>query len=600
MLAENEKINWYPEHIKHGRFGDWLEGNVDWALSRERYWGTPLPMWVCDEGHEHCVGSRDELLSLAGSVPDDLHKPYIDAITFPCSDCGGEMRRVPEVIDAWWDSGSMPFAQWHAPFDGEDFPFPADYICEALDQTRGWFYSLLAVNTLLYGQSPYRTVLCLGLILDPDGQKMSKSRGNVVVPWDVISQHGADALRWYYFTSKQPWDGYRFSLETVGESVRQFMLQLWNTYGFFVRYASLPDRVPGAQNDLDRWVLSRLSATVETCIDRFDDYDTTSAGRAVAAFVEDLSNWYVRRSRRRFWDGDQAALDTLETCLVTTAKLLAPLVPFVSDAIYENLDGSEPSVHLCDFPEPGARDLRLEEDMAVARDAIELGRAARAQAKIKVRQPLSEAVVVAAGRERDAIERFRELLLEDLNVKSVRFVSEAEELGRFELKPNYRVLGPRFGKRMPQVAEAVAALDAQSAASTLRAGGSVGISIDGKEHPLSADEVQLVLQPLEGYRVERSGTHAVALNLELTDELVREGRAREVVHAIQSARKTAGLNVEDRIALTLGGDPELLEAVRAHEDYVTGETLAVSMSFDGGDPVQVDGRELRIGLAVAE
>jgi isoleucyl-tRNA synthetase len=598
MLAENEKINWYPEHIKRGRFGDWLEGNVDWALSRERYWGTPLPMWRCEQGHDHCVGSREELLSLAGSVPDDLHKPYIDAIEFPCGECGGMMRRVPEVIDAWWDSGSMPFAQWHAPFDGEDFPFPADYICEALDQTRGWFYSLLAVSTLLYGQSPYRTVLCLGLILDPDGQKMSKSRGNVVVPWDVIDRHGADAMRWYYFTSKQPWDGYRFSLDAVGESVRQFMLQLWNTYGFFVRYASLPDRVPGSQTDLDRWVLSRLSATVEQVIERLDDYDTTSAGRAVSGFVEDLSNWYVRRSRRRFWDGDQAALDTLEECLVTVAKLLAPLVPFVSDAIYENLDGSEPSVHLCDYPVPGPRDVELEQDMAVAREAIELGRAARAQAKLKVRQPLSEAVVVAAGRERASIERFAELLLEDLNVKAVRFVSEAEELGRFELKPNYRVLGPRFGKRMPAVADAVAALDAQRVASVLRAGGSVGISIDGSEHPLGADDVQLVLQPLEGYRVERAGTHAVALSLALTPELRREGLAREVVHAVQSARKSAGLNVEDRIALMLGGDGELLDAVRAHEAYVAGETLALSVAYDGadgdGDAVSIDGHEFVI------
>jgi isoleucyl-tRNA synthetase len=596
MLAENEKITWYPEHIKHGRFGDWLEGNVDWALSRERYWGTPLPMWVCSNGHERCVGSREELLSLAGTVPDDLHKPYIDEVAFPCGECRGEMRRVPEVIDAWWDSGSMPFAQWHAPFDGEDFPFPADYICEALDQTRGWFYSLLAVNTLLYGQSPYRTVLCLGLILDPEGQKMSKSRGNVVVPWDVIATHGADAMRWYYFTSKQPWDGYRFSLEAVGESVRQFMLQLWNTYGFYVRYASLPDRVPSSPTDLDRWVLSRLSGTVSTAIERLDDYDTTTAGRAVASFVEELSNWYVRLSRRRFWSGDQAALDTLEECLVTVSKLLAPLVPFVSDAIYENLDGSEPSVHLCDFPVAGDRDDSLEWDMAVARDAVELGRAARAAAKMKVRQPLPEVVVVAAGEERRAIERFRDLLLEDLNVKSVRFVSEAEELGRWELKPNYRALGPRFGKRMPAVAEAVAALDAQHVAETLRAGGMVGISIDGSEHPLSAEDVQLVLQPLEGYRVERSGTHAVALNLELTPELRREGLAREVVHAVQAARKAAGLNVEDRITLVLGGSEELLEAARAHEDYVAGETLALSVSYDGrdGEPASIEGQELLI------
>jgi isoleucyl-tRNA synthetase len=603
MLAENEKINWHPDHIKHGRFGDWLEGNVDWALSRERYWGTPLPMWRCDEGHERCVGSRAELQELGGAVPEDLHKPYIDDVTFPCRECGEEMRRVPEVIDAWWDSGSMPFAQWHAPFENEELRaerFPADYICEALDQTRGWFYSLLAVSTLLYGRSPYRTVLCLGLILDPEGQKMSKSRGNVVVPWEVIERHGADAFRWYYFTSKQPWDGYRFSVDTVGESVRQFMLQLWNTYGFFVRYASLPDRVAGSPTDLDRWILSRLADTTSIAIERLDDYDTTSAGRAIAAFVEDLSNWYIRRSRRRFWDGDQAALDTLEECLVTVATLLAPLTPFVADAIYENLDGSEPSVHLCDYPEPGERDLALEEDMAVARDAIELGRAARAQAKIKVRQPLSEAVVVAAGRERASIERFSELLLDDLNVKSVRFVSEAEELGQWELKPNYRALGPRFGKRMPRVADAVAALDAQKAAATLRAGGTVGISVDGKEHPLSADEVQLVLQPLEGYRVERSGTHAVALNLGLTDELRREGLAREAVHAIQSARKSAGLNVEDRIALTLGGDAELLDAVRAHEPYVTGETLAVSLSYDGAVPsaeaALIEGRELLIAV----
>jgi isoleucyl-tRNA synthetase len=604
MLAENEKINWYPEHIKHGRFGDWLEGNVDWALSRERYWGTPLPVWRCDEGHDHCVGSRQELLSLAGAVPDDLHKPYIDEVVFPCPEpsCDAEMRRVPEVIDAWWDSGSMPFAQWHAPFENDDVfreNFPADYICEALDQTRGWFYSLLAVSTLLFGQSPYRTVLCLGLILDPEGQKMSKSRGNVVVPWDVISTHGADAMRWYYFTSKQPWDGYRFSLETVGESVRQFMLQLWNTYGFFVRYASLPDRVPGAETDLDRWIRSRLSATVSVATERLDDYDTTSAGRAVAAFVEDLSNWYVRRSRRRFWEGDQAALDTLEECLVTVAQLLAPLVPFVSDEIYENLDGSEPSVHLCDYPTPGDRDVALEEDMAVARDAIELGRAARAQAKIKVRQPLSEAVVVAAGAERASIERFASLLLEDLNVKSVRFVSEAEELGRWELKPNYRSLGPRFGSRMPAAAEAVAALDAQRAAATLRGGGSVGISVDGREQPLTADDVSLVLQPLEGYRVERSGTHAVALNLELTPDLLREGLAREVVHAIQGTRKAAGLQVEDRIALELGGADELLDAVRAHEAYVAGETLAVSLSYSGadGEPVSIDGREFFIKVA---
>ncbi|MBV9213152.1 MAG: isoleucine--tRNA ligase [Actinobacteria bacterium] len=613
MLAANETIAWHPEHIKHGRFGDWLAGNVDWALSRERYWGTPLPVWRCDAGHERCVGSRAELAELAGgAAPDDLHKPFIDEVVFGCEECDGEMRRVPEVIDAWWDSGSMPFAQWHAPFENDALfaeRFPADYICEALDQTRGWFYSLLAISVLLYGQSSYRTVLCLGLILDPEGQKMSKSRGNVVEPWEVIDRHGADAFRWYYFTSKQPWDGYRFSVETVGEAVRQFMLTLWSTYRFFVLYAnvnavSVDAGYSGPLTDLDRWALSRLQATTATAIDRLDGYDTTSAGRAVADFVEDLSNWYVRRSRRRFWDGDEAAFFVLWRCIRDVSLLLAPLIPFVTDEIYENLDGTEPSVHLCDYPEvdAGLRDPGLERDMQVARDAIELGRAARAQAKIKVRQPLAEAVVVAAGDERAAIERFEPLLLDELNVKRVRFVSEAEELGRWELKPNYRTLGPRFGKQMPQVAAAVAALDAQSAAAALREGGSVGIAVDGHEHALAVDDVQLVLQPLEGYRVERSGTHAVALNLELDGELRREGLAREAVHAIQAARKQAGLEVEDRIALSLGGDPTLLDAVRTHEGYVAGETLATSVAYDGaGAPerVKIEGRELAIGVARA-
>jgi isoleucyl-tRNA synthetase len=616
LLAANEEITWYPEHIKHGRFGKWLENNVDWALSRERYWGTPLPVWRCTNDHEVCVGSVAELRELAGAVPDDLHKPYIDDVTFPCADCGEEMRRVPEVIDAWWDSGSMPFAQWHAPFENENLfqeRFPADYICEALDQTRGWFYSLLAVSTLLYGVSSYRTVLCLGLILDPEGQKMSKSRGNVVAPWEVIERHGADAFRWYYFTSKQPWDGYRFSVETVGESVRQFMLTLWNTYSFLVLYANAAgtdtpalDDVDRAElTDLDRWALSRLQATTELVVDRLDDYDTTLAGRALAAYVDELSNWYVRRSRRRFWDGDPAALATLRHCLVELSKLLAPLVPFVTDEIYANLDGGEPSVHLCDFPapDPSLRDEPLETQMSVVREAVELGRAARAQANVKLRQPLGEAVVVAREAEQEAIERLSSVVLEELNVKRLRFVEDADELGVWELKANYRALGPRFGKNMPQVAAAVAALDARSAAATLRAGGRVGVAIDGHEHALSADDVQLVLRPREGYQLERSGGHAVALDLELDDALLREGLAREVVHAVQSARKSAGLAVEDRIELSLGGDEGLLEAVQAHEGYVTAETLAISLSYNGalgaapGTSVSIGGRAIEIALA---
>ena len=607
LLANNQAINWYPEHIKDGRMGKWLENNVDWALSRERYWGTPLPVWRCtaDETHVHCIGSRDEIRELGGSVPEDLHRPFVDDVAFPCPQCGAEMRRVLELIDVWWDSGSMPFAQWHAPFENEDKfreRFPADYICEALDQTRGWFYSLLAISTMLFGRSSYETVLCLGLILDPAGQKMSKSRGNIVDPWSVLDAHGSDALRWYYFTSKQPWDGYRFSLETVGESVRQFMLQLWNTYGFYVLYANVNDVDPAGSDfsltPLDTWALSRLHTTTETVTERMEDYDTTSAGRAVAALVDDLSNWYVRRSRRRFWDGDPAAFWTLRECLVTVSKLLAPLTPFIADEIYDNLDGGEPSVHLVDFPEPGERDEEIEWQMQVARDAVELGRAARAHGKLKVRQPLGEAVIVAAERERASIERFEGLVRDELNVKELRFVSEAEELGTWELKPNYRALGPRFGKRMPQVAAAVAGLDSGHVAETLREGGTVGLNIEGEEHPLGPDDLQMVLQPLEGYQVERAGTHAVALNLELTEQLLREGLAREVVHAVQGARKSAGLNVEDRISLRLGGHPALLDAVRDHEGYVSAETLATSLDLgaDGGEPAAIDGRELRIGV----
>jgi isoleucyl-tRNA synthetase len=604
LLAANETIDWHPEHIKHGRFGKWLENNVDWALSRERYWGTPLPIWRCAEDHVVCVGSLAEIAERGGTPPDDVHRPYIDDVVLRCEQCGGEMRRVPDLIDVWWDSGCMPFAQWHAPFENEDQfeqNYPADYICEALDQTRGWFYSLLAVSVLLFGRSSYETCLCLGLILDPDGQKMSKSKGNVVVPWEVLDAHGADAFRWYYFTSKQPWDGYRFSLDTVGESVRQFLKPLWNTYAFYVLYANVNGLedvgAPGERNELDRWIESRLAATTERVIERMEDYDTTFAGRAIADFVDNLSNWYVRLSRRRFWDGDRTAFAVLHNCLVTVAKLLAPLTPFVADAIYENLDGAEPSVHLCDFPEPGERDERLEGEMQIVRDAVELGRAARAHAKIKIRQPLREAVVVAAEPEREAIERLQRLVTEELNVKAIRYVSEADELGTFEVKPNYRVLGPRFGKHMPQVAAAIASLDP----ARLRDGGRAGINIDFKEHEIGPDEVQIVLKPLDGYQVERSGTHAVALNLELDDELRREGLAREVVHAVQAARKTAGLNVEDRIALTLGGDEELLAATRAHEDYVAGETLATSVAYDELDgnaaSTEIEGRPLLIAVS---
>ncbi len=603
LLAANETVVWHPAHIKHGRFGKWLENNVDWAISRERYWGTPLPIWRCQNGHTEALGSFAEVQERSGRELPDPHRPYVDEHTWPCPECGAEMRRVPEVIDVWFDSGSMPFAQRHAPFENEERfreTFPADYICEAIDQTRGWFYSLIAISTLLFDRAPYRTVLCLGHIADPEGKKMSKSLGNIVVPWEVIQRHGADAFRWYYLTSKQPWDGYLFSTETVGESVRQFLLQLWNTYGFYVLYANANEVTePGEpETELDRWAISRLGATIAEVRDRMEEYDATRAGQAIAAFVDELSNWYVRRSRRRFWDGDPAAFGTLKTCLVEVTKLLAPFTPFVADAMFENLDGSLPSVHLADFPEAGPRDLGLETAMAVARETVRLGLAARGHGKLKVRQPLRAAVVVAAGEERDAIERMQDVVLDELNVKELRFVSEAGELGSYEVKPNYRSLGPRFGKQMPQVAAAVAALDAARVAAALRDGGHVGISVNGSDHELGPEDVVLAMQPLEGYQLEREGSHAVALELELDHELRREGLAREVVHAVQNARKGAGLQVEDRIELALGGDPELLAAARDHEDYLAQETLATSVSHDAesGTEATIEGRPLIVSL----
>ena len=599
LLGANETVTWHPPHIKHGRFGNWLENNVDWAISRERYWGTPLPIWRNAAGETLAVSSLAQLEELSGVALDDPHRPYVDDVEIPSPTGGEPLRRVPEVIDVWFDSGSMPFAQWGAPHtDQEVFErdFPADYICEGLDQTRGWFYSLLAVNTLLFGRAPYRNVVCLGLLNDANNEKMSKSKGNIVEPWDVLDTYGADAFRWYFFTSKQPWDGYQFSAEAVGESLRQFLLQLWNTYGFYTLYANAAGQEYARSEPataLDRYILSRLSGTVTAVTDALDRYDATTAGRAVADFVDELSNFYVRRSRRRFWDGDPAAFATLHDCLLTVAQLLAPFCPFIADELYEHLDGSEPSVHLTDWPQPGARDERLEWQVSVVQSTIEMGRRARSQAKQKVRQPLAAAVVVAAGDERAAIEAFADEVRDELNVKEVRFVAQADELGSYAVKANYRTLGPRFGKQMPMAAAAIAALDPAQAAEALREGRTIAINLDGADHELAGDDLQLAMQPLEGYQVERAGSHAVALELALTEELVREGTARELVHAIQNARRDAGLDVSDRITLTLSGDAEQLAAARAHQDYIAGEVLATSVTLGEGDG------DLRIGVEKA-
>ena len=627
MLAENDAIGWHPEHIKHGRFGKWLENNVDWALSRERYWGTPLPVWLCEAAdcdESFCAGSLQDLRDRGGEVPEDLHRPFIDDVVLSCpaEGCDGGMRRVPEVIDTWYDSGSMPFAQFHHPFEGsEEFEarFPADYVCEAIDQTRGWFYSLLAVSTLVFDRSSYRNCVCLGLIQDPEGQKMSKSRGNVVDPWEVLASHGADAFRWYYFTAQQPWAGYRFSTETVGEGVRQFLNQLWNTYSFWVLYANAEGLTPGSVEEktslpdpdgpgreaeepsgvvFDRWILSELQSVTELVGREMDAYNCTVAGQELARFVERLSNWYVRLSRRRFWEGDAEALGTLRHCLVELSKLLAPFIPFVTDEIHSNLSADGQSVHLADFPQPDAarRDPELEAGIDAALRAIELGRAARAAAKLKTRQPLAKAVIVATDGERAEIERVGDLVRAELNVKELEFVSEEAELVSYRVKPNYRALGPRFGRAMPQVAAAIEALDPDTATAAAKGERVVGINVDGHEHRLEPDDIVLAMEPLEGYEVESDAGRAVALSLELDDELRREGLAREVVHAIQGARKQAGLDVTDRITLRLDGDETLLDAARSHEEYVAGETLATKVEYGVGigEPAEIDGRKLQI------
>jgi isoleucyl-tRNA synthetase len=612
MLAANETINWQPPHIKHGRFGQWLEGNIDWALSRERYWGTPLPVWRCPDGHIKVIGSLAELHELSGVELADPHRPYVDDVHIPCEECEKAMTRVPEVIDVWFDSGAMPFAQYGAPHTREsefEDHFPADYICEAIDQTRGWFYSLLAVSTLLFDESSYANVVCLGHLLDENGQKMSKSKGNVVEPWDVLNRFGADAFRWYLFTSKYPWDGYRFSLSAVGESVQHFLIPLWNSYRLYVMYANAnavdSAALEGSHEaliDLDRWALSRLAATVATVTDGLESFDATGAGRAIAAFLEDLSNWYIRRSRPRFWAGDPGAFATLHTILVTLAQLLAPFCPFIADEIFDNLDGSEPSVHLCDWPTVSDRDLGLEDAMAVARETVRMGQAARAGSKLKLRQPLGAAIVVATGTERAAIERLGDIVRDELNVHELRFINDADELGDVELKANYRTLGKRFGPQMPMAAAAIAGLDAQHVAATLKQGGTVGIEVGGSEHQLSAEDLLISMKPLEGYQVEREGSHAVALELEITPELRAEGWAREIVHAVQAGRRAADLDISNRIVLTLDGEDQLLTAARTHQPFIAGEVLATEVRYErlpDVEPTVIDGLGLRVAVTRA-
>jgi isoleucyl-tRNA synthetase len=623
LLAENSRIGWQPEHIRDGRFGDWLAHNVDWALSRARYWGTPLPLWRCPEGHVTAVSSLADLSARTGRDLSGLdpHRPGVDQVTFGCPRCGAEARRVPDVLDAWFDSGSMPFAQWGYPHSGTqafERAFPADFISEAIDQTRGWFYSLLAVSTLLFDQTSYRNVVCLGHIVDRDGRKMSKSLGNALDPFELLDRYGADPLRWFMLASGSPWVARRLSPEVLEEVTRSFFLTLWNTYGFFALYARLagfdPARPAAATPaPLDRWALAELAGTVAEVTERLEAYDPATAGRRLSDFVEDLSNWYVRLSRRRFWRGAgedaEAAFRTLWTCLKTLSLLLAPYAPFVAEALWQGLvvavDPDAPdSVHLADWPEPdgAAADEELRATMAEARRLVVLGRQARTDARIKVRQPLARALVTVPAARRQAVAGLLDLVAAELNVKEVRFADGEAGLVAYRLNPSFRAIGPRFGRDAPAVAAAVRAADAARLAPRLVAGERVEVEVPGCGRvDLGPDEVAVVEEPVTGWRVARDGGSSVALDLEVTPELRREGLARDLVRAVQDLRKEAGLKVSDRIELAVRAEGEVAEAVQAHRDYLLGETLALALfrapQGDGFDArVELDGQEVRLWL----
>jgi isoleucyl-tRNA synthetase len=625
LLRENESIGWHPEHIKHGRFGDWLENNVDWALSRDRFWGTPLPVWRCDDcGTDTCIGSVAELAERSGrDLADlDLHRPAVDDVTIVCPKCEQPgARRVEPVLDAWFDSGAMPAAQFHYPFEHEELfaqRFPADFICEAIDQTRGWFYSLLAVNTLVFDESPYRNVLCLALVVDKDGQKMSKSKGNVIDPWTVLDTRGADALRWNFFSAGSPWTPRRVSVETIDESAR-FLVTLWNTYSFFVTYANLDGWEPDSSRDasasthvLDQWVRSRLHGIVATVTEALEQFDALHAAQALERFVDDLSNWYVRRSRARFWQADDpAAHATLYETLTTLARLLAPFTPFIADELHRNLTGSVPerhgasgeSVHLADWPEadPDAHDEALEAEMERARTVVSLGLSARNEAKLKVRQPLRRALVLLpdGGAFSDAVAAE---VADALNVKRLEAVSDLEGLLDERLHPNFRSLGPKLGAQVPLVKDALATVDVAEVKRALQTdGGHDLVLVDGSTVRLGPDDVEVRAESHEEFALAQEGAYAVAIDTTVDDELRAEGIARDLIRLLNEQRKAEGLDIADRVRVRVGASGRVEAAAHLHRDWIAREVLAVDLAVesvvaDGGTRVDIDGEPVSVEL----
>ncbi len=620
LVENNRSINWMPENIKEGRMGNFVENVLDWGLSRERYWGTPLPVWVCKCGHIHVIGSREELMALGHHTDNlpELHRPYIDAVTLTCEKCGQEMRRTPEVIDCWYDRGSMPFAQWHYPFENKetfDSQFPANYISEAIDQTRGWFYTLLAIGTLVFERSPYENCLVLGHVGDKDGVKMSKHKGNVVDPWAVLDKQGADAVRWYFYAAGAPWLPSRFSDELVSEMQRKFQGTLWNTYAFFALYASIDNYDPAAQKAdpadfslMDRWVLSKLQTLVKFVDEGMAEYKVTETSRAIAAFVDELSNWYVRRCRERFWGkglmGDKlAAFETLYTVLVTLSKLCAPYIPFMTETMYQNLvAGNDPSapisVHLCDYPAADLSqvDPQLEKEMDQVIQIVQLGRAARATANMKTRQP--SGALYVKGEPLTA--KMAELVAEELNVKAVQFVSDARAFTTFKCKPQMRTLGPKYGKLLGQIGQALLQLDGNDVVDAFERGEQVKFDLAGTAVALDRDDVLTEPMQKQGFVAETDRELTVVLDTNLTEELIEEGFMREVISKIQTMRKEADFEVTDRIRVTHQTSEKLAEIIGKYRAEIAKVVLATAIA--AGEPSgyvkdwNINGEAARFGV----
>ena len=599
LIRNNNTINWIPESIGKGRFGDWLENVQDWGISRNRYWGTPLNIWQCECGHMHSVGSRQELFEMSGderAKTVELHRPYIDEITLKCPECGGEMHRVPEVIDCWFDSGAMPFAQHHYPFENKELfeqQFPANFISEAVDQTRGWFYSLLAESTLLFNKAPYKNVIVLGHVQDENGQKMSKSKGNAVDPFDALNKYGADAIRWYFYINSAPWLPNRFHGKAVVEGQRKFMSTLWNTYAFFVLYANIDNFDPTKYNleydqlpVMDKWLLSRLNTTVQAVDNDLANYKIPEAARALQEFVDEMSNWYVRRSRERFWakgmEQDKInAYMTLYNALVTIAKTAAPMIPFMTEDMYQNLvrsvDKDAPeSIHLCDFPTVNEAwiDKDLEADMKELLEIVVLGRACRNTANIKNRQPIGTMYVKA---EKKMGEFYTDIIADELNVKEVKFADDVESFISYSFKPQLRTVGPKYGKLLGGIKQALTDIDGTAAMKELRGNGVLKLDINGNDVELTEEDLLIETAQTEGYVSESDGETSVVLDTNLTPELIEEGFVREIISKIQTMRKEAGFEVMDKIKVYAHGNDKIQEVMKAHEDEIKSEVLADEM-----------------------